>query len=468
MNQDADNSPESNASERVMVGVSPWLPWPWSASAWWNDPVRAERLAAWRIAVSLCVIFDFAYNYLPEALAYFGKGVLGDPALFDYRFRSSRMTWSLLRGVSDPSTFYLSLAILLAATCWILGNALGVLLQPPEKSPKHDRSGASLWIWSAAFVWYVAGLWANMLEKAEFDSLAWVVPLLGLSLSCLFHALDIGAMLRDPNHRIPWPALVWTFLVAVTLTVIGFVFTWFPPDKSVWWAPILRPWQESDTIVMTLVFVFLASAFLMLIGLQTRFATVLTWLLSMSFYHGNPYLENAGDTIRVILLLYLMLCPCGAVWSVDSLFRRQAPASTPLYVHPWAIRLMFVQMIYIYFMNGMYKVTGPDWLKGDSLHYVLGDLVLTRFSPMMLPLPIWLSRLMTWSVLIWEVSFPLLIWMKWTRLAALIMGVMFHLGIFATMELGGFVPYALCMYIPLLPWGEWTSRAARSEGTRFR
>jgi hypothetical protein len=72
---------------------------------------------------------------------------------------------------------------------------------------------------------------------------------------------------------------------------------------------------------------------------------------------------------------------------------------------------------------------------------------------------------MTWSVLIWEVSFPLLVLWKWTRIAALVMGVMFHLGIFATMELGGFVPYALCMYVPLLPWGEWTSNVARRSAS---
>ena len=37
--------------------------------------------------------------------------------------------------------------------------------------PKKDRTGYSLWIWSAALVWYVGGLWANMLEKGTFDEL---------------------------------------------------------------------------------------------------------------------------------------------------------------------------------------------------------------------------------------------------------------------------------------------------------
>jgi len=151
----------------------------------------------------------------------------------------------------------------------------------------------------------------------------------------------------------------------------------------------------------------------------------------------------------LILLFYLMLCPCGAVLSVDALFKKRAG---PVYVHPWPLRLIFVQMIFIYFVNGLYKLFGASWLEGDSLHYVLGDLALTRFSQLQAPIPHRVTQIMTWSVLIWEVSFPVLVLEKWTRRIALVVGVLFHLGIFATMELGGFVPYALCMYLPLVPW----------------
>src|SRR5262249_8850842 len=35
---------------------------------------------------------------------------------------------------------------------------------------------------------------------------------------------------------------------------------------------------------------------------------------------------------------------------------------------------------------------------------------------------------------------------------ALCFGVAFHVGIGVSMELGGFVPYMLCLYMPLLPW----------------
>ncbi len=66
---------------------------------------------------------------------------------------------------------------------------------------------------------------------------------------------------------------------------------------------------------------------------------------------------------------------------------------------------------------------------------------------------------MTWTVLAWEISFPLLVVMsRWTRVAALLFGVAFHLGIGLTMELGFFAPYALCLYLPLAPWEWWLGR----------
>jgi hypothetical protein len=68
------------------------------------------------------------------------------------------------------------------------------------------------------------------------------------------------------------------------------------------------------------------------------------------------------------------------------------------------------------------------------------------------PIPYWLTQGMTWLVLAWECLFPLLVLWRPTRLAALWVGVAFHLGIWASLELGGFGPYMLCLYLPLVPW----------------
>jgi hypothetical protein len=202
----------------------------------------------------------------------------------------------------------------------------------------------------------------------------------------------------------------------------------------------------------------------LLVGSATRLSAVVTWVLSASFAALNRDILNAGDTVRGIVLLYLMLSSCGAVWSVDAWWRRRRPEEGPVYVHPWPLRLLFVQMVVIYFCNGLYKLLGTDWWSGRALYYVLGDLAITRWSYAAVPVPFWLTRLLTWTVLAWEVSFPLLMCWRPARLAALGFGVVFHLALAVGVELGAFSFYMLCLYLPLLPW-ERSWFVVRAPGT---
>jgi len=442
MSQDRD--------QPAIVGLSPWLPWPLSAWPSWTTPVRAERLAAMRIGLAFIFLLDICLLFAPDTLEYFGKNGLGSPTVFGWRFQAPRTTWSLLRGFDDGATTYLSLSTFILLTCWILGTSLMRLLTTKLNPPPQDRTGAALAIWTASLAWYVGGVWSRMFSANEPDDWAWIVPLIGAGLALLFLILESLQRWRDPHQRIPWVSMILATLFFCALAGFGWYFAWMENyDADAWWMPMYRSWQNEDSLVLTAMGLWIASVFLLLIGCCTRTVAVLTWLLSISFDNLNPNLENAGDTIRVTLLLFLMLCPCGAAWSVDAWWAKRPG---PVYVHPWPIRLLFVQLIFIYFMNGLYKACGTTWNEGISLHFVLGDLVRARFSRAWLQLPPWLTSLLTWSVMIWELAFPLLVIWKWPRRVALFFGVMFHLGIFVSLEIGAFVPYALCMYLPLLPW----------------
>jgi hypothetical protein len=345
-------------SERIIVGITPWLPWPLSACRWWTRPVRAERLAALRIGLSLVLLFDLLTTYLPTLHTFYGQDSLGQPSFFDYRFKAPRWNWSLLRGVQDPAVF---------------------------------RAALVIWV------------------------------------------------------------------VATALLLVG------------WW---------------------------------TRVSVIIVWLLSVSFENLNPYNDNAGDQVRTIALFYLMLCPCGAAWSLDRLWGRWwasrpdhwlarflARPPGPVYVSPWALRLLLIQMAFIYCCNGLFKAFGPDWREGNSLYYVLNDLTLARWSYAEVPIPVALTRVLTKLVLYWEISFPFWLLLPWVvsglwkipafqsrltvilirflrrlRTLVLIFGVAFHLGIFAALELGGFGPYMICLYLPLVPWERWADRRRKRTG----
>ncbi len=209
-------------------------------------------------------------------------------------------------------------------------------------------------------------------------------------------------------------------------------------------------------------YVWIAATVGLLVGFQTRLCAAVVWVLSVSFANLNAYIDNAGDQVRGIVLLYLLLSPCGAVWSVDAWLRRRQPQAVCVY--PWPLRLLWLQLVLIYFCNGLYKVSGRDWLQGNSLYYVLADLSLARVSYAQFPVPLFLMRLGTWVVLAWELGFPLWVALPWTRRPALWFGVAFHLGIWLLMEIGGFAPYMLTLYLPLLPWERWRGRNAGTCG----
>ena len=132
---------------------------------------------------------------------------------------------------------------------------------------------------------------------------------------------DIVTRLRDPAHRIPWVRLFIALVVTSVLAGVGFLLTQIQDmeqfDKDAWWLVFLRSWQEGEIghgpgvpptkLIALAMGMWIGFAALLLVGLLTRFAAVMTWMLSLSFMNANYYLDNAGDTVRIILLFYLML-----------------------------------------------------------------------------------------------------------------------------------------------------------------
>jgi hypothetical protein len=246
-----------------------------------------------------------------------------------------------------------------------------------------------------------------------------------------------------------------------------------------WHWSLLRGIEDSQIFLGVLI-VWGIAGVMIVFGLWPRLGAVIAWALSVSVLNLNYYIHNGGDRIRTIGLFYLMLCPCGAVWSVQSWFRRKghhpsnnqegstpplrgfAPnPQNPVYISPWALRLLFIQMCLIYFFNGFYKLLGPHWRAGDLLQYVVGNIQWSRWSFAMLPVPFPLIQALTWTVLIWELGFPLWVGMRPLRNFTLWLGVLLHLGLAAGLHIGLFSFYMLCLYLPLVPWERYVGKPSR-------
>jgi hypothetical protein len=75
--------------------------------------------------------------------------------------------------------------------------------------------------------------------------------------------------------------------------------------------------------------------FLFVICFATRITSALTWFAALSYINRCPVIVFGVDTMMNILLVYLMLSPCGAALSVDRLLARWWSKARPRVVGAW-------------------------------------------------------------------------------------------------------------------------------------
>jgi hypothetical protein len=432
-----------------VVGLQPWLPWPFRLWRSWTEPVRAERLAALRIGLALVLFLDVLTTYWPHLDLFYGPESLSrtpgcDP--FGYFTDTPRWSWSILRGLGNPNNFALVVGLWGVVTVWVLTVV-------SSANPQVKTRWAPL-AWTVTSTLVLFSLWVR-LESWQYDGN--LVLKSGISLGiaafswllagtvCLWHGQRQGKSISFA-FLLPW-------IIATLWVGVGVIRYWQELETgAISWqfSPFLTNWDQNPMVLRGFMVVWLIAVFCLLIGFCTRPMAVAVWVLTNSFDNLNPLINNNGDLARQILLFFMVVSPCGAVWSVDRLRTRHSPG--PVFIYPWVLRLVFLQMVVFYFVNGVYKVFGEQWREGVSLYYVLANPAMSRVSYAQFPLPIWLLQALTWTVLVWELSFPLLVAFRWTRTPALILGVLFHLGIWASLELGFFSAYMLTMYLPLVPW----------------
>jgi hypothetical protein len=120
--------------------------------------------------------------------------------------------------------------------------------------------------------------------------------------------------------------------------------------------------------------------------------------------------------------------------------------------------LMIIVYCGVYGSTGWYKVLDePEWLNGDALaHHLVNHAFGGRAIGFWMSNKPWLTVPMSWWTLIFECSFPVLVWFRRTNPIILLMGLGFHLGIFVMMGVYTFSPVGVAVY-PILLHPTWFS-----------
>ncbi len=200
-------------------------------------------------------------------------------------------------------------------------------------------------------------------------------------------------------------------------------------NRSFWWLVPVESMQVVHRWCIGILVLFCLGCF-------TRVTSVLAFVIHVS-YCQRAALSNFGlDQILGILVMYLVIAPCGVIYSVDGLLRwcwrkyRGLKSEIPLSrAAGLSRRLIQVHYCVIYFFAATGKMQGESWWNGEALwraianhEYQSTDLTWLAWYPEVL-------QLMTHVTILWELSFAYLIWVKPMRPMMLGIGVLMHLGI---------------------------------------
>ncbi len=237
--------------------------------------------------------------------------------------------------------------------------------------------------------------------------------------------------------------LLYTHLVW-TLDLMAFVGpnSWITSDVSIQIQRDmgnLTAWSflwyiESPTVLWT-VHLFALVVFAMLTcGLFTRVTSVLAFVLTLSYCHRLNGALFGLDQVNAMLSMYLMLAPCGAVYSIDRWLKlRRSPAAKHDDLRALAtnvaIRLIQLHLCVIYLFGGIGKMRGELWWDGNATWFAVANLEYQSLDMTWMVHYPWLIALLTHVTVFWETFYCALVWPRATRPIALLLAVFVHGGI---------------------------------------
>jgi hypothetical protein len=196
---------------------------------------------------------------------------------------------------------------------------------------------------------------------------------------------------------------------------------------------------SSDTFLWIGNSVFLISLLLAALSIYPRLFSVIAYFFHVSFIHRNIFAVYGADFVATCFLLYLCF--------MDG---RQNNGTLSKWVSSMFYRIAQIHVCIIYFFAGTQKLQGKTWWNGEALWGALANpqQVGWDFSWIVnIPLFIVVG---TYLSLLWEIYFPVLVWVRPLRYWFLAFGLLLHLFIAIMIQIPFFGALMAITYILFL------------------
>jgi hypothetical protein len=242
--------------------------------------------------------------------------------------------------------------------------------------------------------------------------------------------------------------------------------------------PIFSIWfHVTNPTEMAVAHVVILSIMVMFtLGLFTKVTSVLTWLAAVSYIHRTQQVLFGMDTMMNLLLIFLMIGPCGKALSLDRWLAcrkikksgKTGPAVDAFLARPemssaagFAQRLVQIHFCFIYMAAGLSKLKGQTWWNHSAfwdtvanpeftlIHYRFYEEVLKSMVAWKPMYGVMAAGTVLFTFVL-EIGLPFLVWTR-LRPIMVIGGVLFHFGIGLFMGLNIFALLMMALLLSYIP-----------------
>ena len=171
---------------------------------------------------------------------------------------------------------------------------------------------------------------------------------------------------------------------------------------------------------------------------------IVFFLLSLNLFRLNLSISNGSDYVLFMLSFWTIGM---SVWHVRSNANLNLILTLTFNV---SVLLCQLQIAFIYLDSGWDKLASEVWRSGDSINYITHlDYSFNQHLIGLLNNAI-VNRTLSWTTIVFELAFGILVWFNRTRLITLLIGVVFHLIIWIVLSIPDFALIMMLSYLIFL------------------
>jgi len=247
------------------------------------------------------------------------------------------------------------------------------------------------------------------------------------------------------NHVIPFYSsegyFTGSFLEGRTNSIIA---GWLPSGD---WSILYQ--LDSPPVALTLYYGHLLAIILFILGFQTQLMAGIVWFALLCLHKRYPFIATGEDTVPRVTMFFFIFINAGVAFVPKFLRSFKQPLKSAKITWPLTVIQLHIAIGYAF--SALFKIIHSHQWANGSHNFAMMNFPLKSYHNLLwlVDYPV-LITLLTYWVLFSEFSFVFLVWNPRTRLFAIANMILFHFGIFLTLDAFTFSPLMITTLLVFL------------------